>query len=132
MPEPKYQVSTTKSVKDAIVAVGAALKDHQFSVLWDLDINQKLSEKGFEPEPPFHILEVCSAPRAKEALHTNQTVGYFLPCKVVVYEDRASHQTVIGYVKPDVLMGLLEDGALQTLAHEVDQLMLAAINQAAR
>ncbi len=131
MPEWMYQVPTAKSVDEAVAAVGAALKDHQFSVLWDLDINQKLSEKGIEPEPPFRILEVCSAPRAKKALHTTQQVGYFLPCKIVVYEDRESHQTMIGFPKPEVLMGLVGESALEPLANEVGQLMREAITQAA-
>ncbi|NMP21919.1 DUF302 domain-containing protein [Sulfobacillus harzensis] len=132
MSELMYQVPTKKSVDEAVQAVGHSLKNHQFGVLWDLDINEKLTEKGLEPEPSFRILEVCSAPRAKKALSTNQTVGYFLPCKVLVYQDRESGETRIGYAKPDALMGLLGDNRLNELAIEVDQLLKQAVDEAAQ
>ena len=132
MSEFMYRVTTQKTVEEAVQAVGSALKENQFGVLWDLDINQKLEEKGIEVEPPFRILEVCSAPRAKQALSQNQRVGYFLPCKVLVYEDRQSHQTTIGYAKPDTLMGLLGDERLEPLAEEVDRLLRRAVDQAAQ
>lgn len=127
-----YQVSTVKSVDDAVKSVAEALARHQFGVLWDLDINTKLTEKGLEPEPPFRILEVCSAPRAKQALSTNQMVGYLLPCKVLVYQDRESGQTQIGYAKPDALMGLVGDSRLNELAREVDQLLRQAVEEASQ
>lgn len=132
MSELMYRVTTQKTVEEAVEAVGSALKENQFGVLWDLDINQKLEEKGIEVEPPFRILEVCSAPRAKQALSQNQLVGYFLPCKVLVYEDRQSRQTTIGYAKPDALMGLLGDEELEPLAEEVDRLLRRAVDQAAQ
>lgn len=127
-----YRVTTNKTVDEAVEAVGRALKDNQFSVLWDLDINQKLEEKGIEPEPPYHILEVCSAPRAKKALSTNPVVGNFLPCKIVVYQDRESGATAISLPMPRALIGLLEDPDLESLAEEVSELMKAAVDQAAR
>lgn len=132
MSELMYQRSADKSVSQAVRDLGEALNRHQFGVLWDLDINAKLEEKGIAPEPPFRILEVCSAPRAKEALSTNQAVGYFLPCKVLVYQDRQSGQTTIGYARPAALMGLLADPRLESLAAEVDELLRAAVDEAAR
>ena len=132
MSELMYQVPTQKSVDEAVDAVGQLLKKYQFGVLWDLDINEKLAEKGLEPEPAFRILEVCSAPRAKKALSTNQTVGYFLPCKVLVYQNQQSGKTYIGYAKPDELMKLLGDDRLDELALEVNQLLKQAIDEAAQ
>lgn len=125
-----YQVTTAKSVDEAVQAVGEALTNHQFSVLWDLDINEKLVAKGLEPEPAFRILEVCSAPRAKQALSTNQRVGYFLPCKIVVFADQESGKTTVGYARPAALMGLLGDARLEPLAQEVEALMKKAVDQA--
>lgn len=123
---------THKTVDAAIEAVHVALKTHQFSVLWHLDINEKLQEKGLQPAAPFHVLEVCSAPRAREALTTNQQVGYFLPCKIVVYEDTKQGETVIGLQRPRLMTELLGDPALEPLADEVEQLLEAAVAEAAR
>ena len=123
-------VSTRESVEEAIQSVTERLQAHQFGVLWHLDINEKLEEKGVEPGLPFHILEVCSAPRAKQALTTNQRVGYFLPCKIVVYTDDQTHGTVIGLQRPRLMTELLGDPALEPLANEVELLLTTAIQEA--
>ncbi|MDA8193592.1 MAG: DUF302 domain-containing protein [Thermaerobacter sp.] len=124
-------VETSKSVESAMAAVDAALKSRQFGVLWHLDMNEKLVEKGLEAGPAFHVLEVCSAPRAKQALTTNQQVGMLLPCKVVVYEDQATKGTQIGYLRPDIMMELLHDEALRPLATEVERILDEAVREAA-
>ena len=84
MNEMIYAVPTGKSVDQAARDVESALAQRKFSVLWSLDVNDKLREKGLDLQRRFRILEVCSAPRAKEALETNPLVTFFLPCKVVV------------------------------------------------
>ncbi|MCY0878888.1 MAG: DUF302 domain-containing protein [Firmicutes bacterium] len=121
-----------KTVDEAVAQLKTSLGRHQFGVLWDLDINEKLAEKGVEPERPYRILEVCSAPRAKEALATHQVAGYFLPCKVVVYEDARTQAIMVGFVKPEVLMGLSRLAALESLAHEVHELLRAAVDEVAQ
>ncbi len=123
---------TQKTVEDAIKAVEAALQTRKFSVLWHLDINEKLREKGIEPAAPFHVLEVCSAPRARQALTTNQQVGYFLPCKIVVYEDSETGERVIGLQRPRLMVELMGDPALEPLANEVEEILTAAVTEAAQ
>lgn len=88
-----------------------ALIERKFGALWHLDVNEKLKEKGFDLEPEFHFFEVCSAPRAKQAIETNIKVGYFLPCKVVVYL-QGGH-TRIGLLNPTVLIELQNDARLR-------------------
>lgn len=131
MAENFVAVTTRESVDEAIQSVTERLQAHQFGVLWHLDINEKLVEKGLEPGLPFHVLEVCSAPRAKQALTTNQQVGYFLPCKIVVYTDDQTHGTVIGLQRPRLMTELLGDPALEPLANEVELLLTTAIQEAA-
>jgi uncharacterized protein (DUF302 family) len=123
--------ATDKSVEAALTAVERALAKRQFAVLWHLDINQKLEEKGLPPAAPFHVLEVCSAPRARQALTTNQQVGYFLPCKLVVYREEATGRTHIGLQRPRLMVDLLNDPALVPLADEVESLLGAAVAEAA-
>lgn len=125
-----YTVDTALSVDAAIRAVEKALAARQFGVLWHLDISEKLKEKGLSGGLPFHILEVCSPPRAQAALNTNQKVGYFLPCKVVVYATDAGN-TRIGLLRPRLMTDLLADPRLDALADEVDALLSAAIEEAA-
>lgn len=121
-------VSTAKSPADAVKAVEAALAERKFSVLWHLNVGEKLTEKGLTLEPEVHILEVCSAPRAKQAIETNPEVAYFLPCKIVV--KRVNGETEIGLARPTMLMDVLGDGRLQQLAEEVEAVLLEAVTAA--
>lgn len=123
-----YTVETAKSVEQAIEAVDNALKERKFSVLWHLDMREKLEEKGISGGPEFHVLEVCSAPRAKQALDAQLEVGYFLPCKMVVY--RKDEKTHIGVLKPTMLMSFIPGGDLDGLAHEVEQILVEAAEAA--
>ncbi len=126
----RVSVPTEKSVQDAVKAVDAALAKRKFSVLWALDVNEKLQEKGLDLAREFRILEVCSAPRAKQALESDPEVGYFLPCKVMVY--RGDGGTRIGLPRPTALMGMLgDDPKLAALAQEVEGVLVEALREAA-
>lgn len=123
-------VHTTKSVDEAVDALVNTLKEHQFGVLWQMDIPQKLQEKGVEFDLPYRVLEVCNPREAKQVLTTNPQVGYFLPCKVVVYDDNG--QTCIGLTRPTVLMGVVGDSRLNETAQRVETALQAAIEEAAK
>jgi uncharacterized protein (DUF302 family) len=126
----EFQVSmvTERTPAEAVEAVKAALAERKFSVLWHLNVNQTLSEKGFALEPEVHILEVCSAPRAKQAIETNPQVAYFLPCKIVV--SQVAGRTEIGLARPTMLMSVLGDERLKELADEVEAILLEAVKAA--
>ncbi len=123
----EYQVSvtTSKTPSEVIRALEEALAARKFSVLWHMKVNEKLEEKGLSLEPEVHILEVCSAPKAKHAIETNPDVTYFLPCKVVVRGENG--QTTIGLPRPTKLMGILGDERLKGLAEEVEQTLVEAV-----
>lgn len=119
---------TARPVEEAIKAVTATLADRKFSVLWHLHINQKLSEKGLTVAPDVHILEVCSATKAKQAIDTNPAVAAFLPCKIVVRSENGATQMIL--VRPTKLLGLVGDPNLMGLAEDVEAIMAASIREA--
>jgi uncharacterized protein (DUF302 family) len=126
-----HTVTTTKPMEHAARDVEAALAKRRFSVLWTLDVNETLAAKGFDLQAGrVRILEVCSAPRAKEALETNPLVANFLPCKVTLRDSGAG--TEIGLPLPTALMALVGDDRLRPLAEEVERAMIDAAEEAAR
>ncbi len=125
-----YEVRTGKSVDEAVAAVQEKLGEKQFSVLWELNVNQTLKSKGFDLAHEVRILEVCSAPKAKGALETNPMVAYFLPCKIVV--KRVEGQTTIGLTRPAALMGLMGDERFDDLAKQVEADLSAIVDAAAQ
>lgn len=121
-------VSTHKSIPEAIASIEDELKPRKFAVLWHLDMQEKLKEKGVEGGAEFHVLEVCSAPRAKEAMDADLYVGYFLPCKIVVF--RESDSTRIGLLRPTILMDFFDDERLHRLAEEVEATLTEVVHAA--
>ncbi len=124
-----YSATTAKSVKEAAEKLKQSLQVKGFGTLWELNIPEKLSEKGVDYNREAVILEVCNPQRAKEALEANKEAIYFLPCKIAVYE--GDSQTVIGMIRPSMMMDLLHDEALGDFAVEVERILIEAIDEAA-
>src|SRR5690625_2072556 len=80
-----YTVETDQTVEQAIESLENSLKEEKFGVLWQFDIKDTLQKKGFEFDQSYQVLEVCNPKEAQRILSENKLVGYFLPCKIVVY-----------------------------------------------
>lgn len=124
----KYEVITNKSFDEAVYSVIKSLEEQKFGVLWKLNFKDKLKEKEIDFQNNFMILEVCNPQKAKEVLSKHIEAGYFLPCKIVVYEEKGSVK--IGMLKPEVLIGMLDFKDLTAIAKEVQNTMITAITNA--
>lgn len=122
-----YTVETTKTPEQAIKDLTERLKEEKFGVLWQLDMKDKLHEKGVELDMTYHILEVCNPVEAKRVLSENALVGYFLPCKIAVYEE--SGKTKIGMPKPTSLIGLVQNDKLRDIASDIERRLVACLDQ---
>jgi len=127
----KYEVKTTLTVEQAVEAVTKGLSEVGFGVMWSLDVPAKLKEKGFELDRKIRILEVCQPAKAKQALEEDVRIGYFLPCKVVVYEEGG--QTTVGFVRPQMFAGFFSSSKVfPGLAGEVDSVLQDVLNRLSR
>lgn len=122
-----YTVETIKSIEEAIKDLEENLKAEKFGVLWEFDIKETLHNKGFEFDRGFMVLEVCNPKEAQEVLTRNKMVGYFLPCKIVVYEDDG--KTKIGLPKPSALIQMVEDDELKEFATSIEDRLIACIDK---
>ncbi|WP_366923641.1 DUF302 domain-containing protein [Metallumcola ferriviriculae] len=123
-----YALVTKKSLEQAVDDVKEALKELKFGTLWELDVPSKLKEKGVDFKGKARILEVCNPHKAKAVLEKDMNVIYFLPCKVVVYEDQG--EVRLGMVRPTVFMEMLESEGLQDFAREVEETIKTALHKA--
>lgn len=124
-----YVKETVKTRNDAIQAIEASLQQAKFGVLWNFDLSAKLEEKGVQPPAPYTILEVCNPSIAANVLNENLLVGAFLPCKIVVFEENESVK--IAMPLPTKLMEGFGDERILTAAKDVEQQLIACIDQAA-
>ncbi|MBD3919036.1 DUF302 domain-containing protein [Paenibacillus sp. PR3] len=122
-----YTVETTKTPEQAVEALTENLKVEKFGVLWKLDMEEKLQEKGVELDMTYQILEVCNPVEAKRVLSENALIGYFLPCKLAVYVENET--TKIGMPKPTALIGLVENEALMNIASDIEKRLIACVDK---
>jgi len=123
-----YDVVTVKSFDQAVADLKSSLAAVSFGVLWELNLRDKLHEKGLEFADNIQILEVCNPKQAKRALETQIEVGAFLPCKIVVFEkDGKVH---LGLPRPSALIGLIDNAGLTDVATEVEAALQSAIDNA--
>ena len=123
-----YTVESDKTILEAVKAVEEALKGEKFGVQWSFNIKEKLHEKGVELDKEFIVLEVCNPHEAKRVLSENSLVGYFLPCKIVVYKEE--EQTKIGMPRPSVFMDLIEDEKLKEIAKDIENRLITCLDKA--
>ena len=122
-----YTVETSKTIEEAISSLEERLKEEKFGVLWQFDIKEKLQEKGLDFDRSYRVLEVCNPHEAQRVLTQNTMVGYFLPCKIVVYEDAG--KTKIGMPKPTALIDMVNDEALKDLAGDIEKRLMNCIDK---
>ena len=122
-----YTVETNKNINEAITSLEINLKEEKFGVLWMFDIKEKLQEKGLEFDTDYRVLEVCNPHEAQRVLNENLLVGYFLPCKIVVYSDNG--QTKIGMPRPTALINLVNNEEVKKLAQDIEDRLTGCINK---
>jgi uncharacterized protein (DUF302 family) len=123
-----YTITTNKTIDEVLTTLEQNLKENKFGILWKLDLPAKLQEKGVNSyTTPYYILEVCNPVEAAHVLGHNQLVGYFLPCKIVVYESNGNVK--IGLPKPTAMIGLLDEPKLISIAEDIEKILIAVLEK---
>ncbi len=124
-----FQVSTEKSLDETAAALHAAVVAHQFGVLHVHNLREAMEKKGVEFSRACLVFEVCQPRQAKRVLEENMSVSTALPCRISVYEEGG--RTVLATVKPTLLLGMFNAPQLEGVAREVEETMIAIMNDAA-
>lgn len=122
-----YTVETTKSKDEAVRVLEENLKAEKFGVLWNFDLTAKLQEKGENFDTPFTVLEVCNPQEANRVLSEDLLIGYFLPCKIVVYEENGT--TKIGMPKPSALTEMVQNDSIKKIAVGIEERLIGCIDK---
>lgn len=125
-----YYIAKTVSMpfEAAVAAVIGELKEEQFGVLTDVDVQATLKSKIGAEFPKYRILGACNPRLAHEALKLEERLGVLLPCNVIVRETRDGKVEIAG-VDPVATLERTGNEALKATAEQVRQRLSAAISR---
>jgi len=111
---------------DAIDArTRAALADHGFGVLTEIDVKATMKKKPDVDMPAYRILGACNPKMAYQAIGIEPRVGATLPCNVILR--KVDGGVEISAIDPVASMQAIENAELTAVAGEVRDLLAMAV-----
>lgn len=123
-----YTLSVTiaRPYAEVVDATRSALADQGFGILTEIDLAATMKAKLDVDLPPQVILGACRPPLAYEAIQVDPSIATVLPCNVVV-RSVGEATTVVEAFDPDAMMELADNGALDSVAADAKQRLVAAL-----
>lgn len=118
-----YGFATTiqgTSFGEALAHTIELLKEEGFGVLSDIDVQATMKDKLGVDMLRYRILGACNPQLAHKALQAEPDIGLLLPCNVIVREI-ADHEVVVGFLDPQVMVGLVGGAEVKAVADEAEQ-----------
>ena len=111
---------TDKSFDQVIALVTEELKKEGFGVVTEIDMKETFKKKIEVDFRKYKILGACHPQFAHKILMTDDKIGVFLPCNVVVQE-LASGSIEVFAVDPVASMIAVKNDSLMDIATQVQQ-----------
>ena len=106
---------------EAIEKVRTTLAHYGFGIITEIDVKATLKKKLDTDFKNYVILGACNPKLAYRAIQTNDNVGLFLPCNVIVYEQGDEIQ--ISSLKPTHALNPLGDKVICEVAAEAEKIL---------
>lgn len=116
------------SFEDAIEKVTERLKNEGFGILTEIDVKETLKKKIDVDFKKYKILGACNPQFAHKALQSEDKIGVFLPCNVIV-EEQEDGSVEISAVDPVASMMSVENDNLSPIATEVQSRLKGVIEE---
>jgi uncharacterized protein (DUF302 family) len=117
-----------KNFDEAVENVTTELKNEGFGVLTEIDIKETLKKKLDVDFRKYKILGACNPHFAHKALLSEDKIGVFLPCNVIV-EEHDNGDVEVSVVDPIASMSSVENEELGDLASAIQQKLLNVMDK---
>jgi uncharacterized protein (DUF302 family) len=122
-----------RTVAGDLDSIGArleqAITDRSYGVLGQIDLRQKMRDKGLDFEPACRVYEVCNPARARAVLERDLQVSTALPCRISLYEREG--QVRVATLRPSVILAAFDRPELAGEAEAVEQDLIAILDDVA-
>ncbi|WP_026950706.1 DUF302 domain-containing protein [Algoriphagus mannitolivorans] len=115
-----------KKFEEAKELVTEELKKEGFGILTEIDVQATLKKKIDQDINRYTILGACNPHFAHQALLAEDKIGVFLPCNVLVKEQKDGQIEVVA-VDPIASMTSVKNASLGALAEEVQEKLKTVI-----
>ncbi|MDJ0778945.1 MAG: DUF302 domain-containing protein [Gammaproteobacteria bacterium] len=99
----------------------AALAEHGFGVLTEIDVQATMKKKLDADMDPYRILGACNPGMAKQAIEMEPNIGAMLPCNVILRKVGGGVQ--VSAIDPVASMIAIENDALKGVATQVRSML---------
>ena len=115
------------SFEKAIVRVTEELQKEGFGILTEVDVTATFKKKLDIDFRNYRILGACNPNYAFKAISSEDKIGVFLPCSVVIQEHE-NGGVEVSAVDPIASMMSVENDSLGDIATEVQSKLMKVIN----
>lgn len=113
---------------EVIEKVTEELRKEGFGIISSIDLREAFRKKISVEFRNYTILGACNPRYAYEALLTEDKMGIFLPCNVVVQEHE-NESVEVSIVNPEELMHGMDDLNIRTFATDIKEAMQNVLNR---
>ncbi len=113
------------SVDEVDARTRAALAEHGFGILTEIDVKATMKKKLDVEMPAYRILGACNPSMAHQAIGIKPRVGAMLPCNVILRE--VADGVEVSAIDPIASMQSINNAELKSVAGEVRKLLSMAV-----
>ena len=124
-----YNVISEKSLEQVCAGLEVAVPANKFGLLTIHNLKETMAKKGVEFDRECRVFEVCNPHQAKKVLEARMEISTALPCRISVYEEDG--KVVLSTMKPSIMLGMFEVPELASVAAEVEESIVAIMQDAA-
>jgi uncharacterized protein (DUF302 family) len=115
------------SFEEAIERITEELQKEGFGILTEVDVTGTFKKKLDINFRNYRILGACNPNYAYKAISSEDKIGVFLPCSIVVQEHE-NGEVEVSAVDPMASMMSVENDSLEDIATEVQEKLRKAVN----
>lgn len=113
-----FSVTVHGDFEEAVDKTRAALAEHGFGIVSEIDVAATLKEKLDVDSEPYVILGACNPGFAYQAITQEPAIGVLLPCNVVV-RSLEGDGVMVDFMDPAVVMDVVGENGIHKIADEV-------------